>query len=72
MQKGIIPNMEFIKDTLKIDSLEELYSKLNDLVQKINTKYLKEDLMPLFEDGAFIENYCDHYKQMVQQYLVES
>jgi len=63
--------MEFIKDTLKIENLEELYLKLNDLVQKIDVKYLKEDLIPLFEDGAFIENYCEHYKEMVQQYLIK-
>lgn len=69
LQKGITPNMEFIKDTLKIDNLEELYLKLNDLVQKINIKYLKEDLIPLFEDGAFIEKYCENYKTMVQQFL---
>ncbi|MDD4122708.1 MAG: nucleotidyl transferase AbiEii/AbiGii toxin family protein [Candidatus Pacebacteria bacterium] len=69
LQKGIIPNMEFIKDTLKIDNLEELYLKLNDLVQKINIKYLKEDLVPLFEDGAFIEKYCENYKTMAQQFL---
>jgi len=71
LQKGIVPNMEFIKDTLKIDSLEELYLKLNDLVQKIDVKYLKEDLIPLFEDGAFIDNYCEHYKEMIQQYLIK-
>jgi hypothetical protein len=63
--------MEFIKDTLKIDNLEELYLKLNDLVQKIDVKYLKEDLMPLFEDGVFIDNYCEHYKEMVQRYLIK-
>ena len=71
LQKGIVPSMRFIKDTLKIDSLEELYLKLNDLVQKIDVKYLKEDLVPLFEDGAFIDNYCEHYKEMVQQYLIK-
>ncbi len=71
LQKGIVPNMEFVKDTLKIDTLEELYLKLNDLVQKIDVKYLKEDLIPLFEDGAFIDNYCEHYKEMVRQYLIK-
>lgn len=72
LQKEIIPNMEFIKDTLNIDNLEELYLKLNDLIQKINVKYLKEDLIPLFEDGNFIENYCENYKEMVQRYLIKN
>ena len=63
--------MEFIKDTLNIDSLEELYLQLNDLIQKIDVKYLKEDLIPLFEDGNFIENYCENYKEIVQRYLIK-
>ena len=64
--------MEFIKDTLNIDNLEELYLQLNDLIQKIDVKYLKEDLIPLFEDGTFIENYCENYKEMVQRYLIKN
>jgi len=64
--------MEFIKDTLNIDNLEELYLQLNNLIQKIDVKYLKEDLIPLFEDGNFIENYCENYKEIVQRYLIKN
>ncbi len=70
LQKGIKPNMDFIKDTLKIDNLEELYKKLYDLIQNLNIKYLEEDLLPLFEDGVFIQNYCENYKQMIKQFLL--
>ena len=70
LQKGIKPNMDFIKDTLKIDDLEELYKKLYDLIQNLNIKYLEEDLIPLFEDGVFIQNYCENYKQMIKQFLL--
>ncbi|MFA5092280.1 MAG: hypothetical protein WC483_07210 [Candidatus Paceibacterota bacterium] len=70
MQKGVKPNMDFIKDTLKIDDLEELYKKLYDLIQNLNIKYLEEDLIPLFEDGVFIQNYCENYKQMIKQFLL--
>ena len=61
--------MEFIKDVLNIDNLGELYEKLKVIVEKIDTKYLKEDLSPLFEDGAFLDMYCKNYKRMVNQYL---
>jgi len=70
LQKGVKPNMDFIKDTLKIDDLEELYKKLYDLIQNLNIKYLEEDLIPLFEDGVFIQNYCENYKQMIKQFLL--
>jgi predicted nucleotidyltransferase component of viral defense system len=70
LQKGVKPNMDFIRDTLNIDNLKELYQKLYDLIENLNLKYLKEDLLPLFEDGVFITNYCENYKEMSKQYLL--
>lgn len=40
--------------------------KLNDLVQKINIKYMKEVLMLLSENVDFIEKCCNNYKAIAQ------
>lgn len=69
-QKDIRPDMRRIKDVMNINSEKELYSKILNKVELINPLYLKEDLVNLFEDGRFIETYCDNYKDLIRRYLI--
>lgn len=70
LQKKINPDIKRLNDVLKINDKKEVYSALWGKIEKISQAYLKEDLLPLFEDGRFIENYCQNYKEMVKKYLI--
>ena len=70
LQKGIQPDMKRLSDVLNLNSKKQIYKKLWQKVKKIKLKYLKEDILPLFEDGRFIENYCRNYKKMTEKYLI--
>ena len=70
LQKGIQPDIKRLSDVLSIVDKKQIYKELWKRVKKINLAYLKEDLLPLFEDGRFIENYCRNYKEMVKKYLI--
>ena len=69
LQKGIKPDLERLKDVLNTDDMAEIYLMLLGKTEKINPSYLKEDLLPLFEDSRFMENYCQNYKEMVKKHL---
>lgn len=68
-QKGIKPDMRRLKDVLGFENKKKIYLELEKKIRKIKLAYLKEDLLPLFEDGRFIENYCRNYKKMIEKYL---
>ena len=70
LQKDIKPNMERIKDVLKIPNQKRIQVALWEKIKKINPAYLKEDLTPLFEDNRFIKNYCENYKKMMKKYFI--
>ncbi|MBM4386169.1 MAG: nucleotidyl transferase AbiEii/AbiGii toxin family protein [Deltaproteobacteria bacterium] len=69
LQRGVKPDGARIGDVLRIDTVEELKRALMEKIAAINPAYLKEDLLPLFEDSRFVENYCRHYKEIARGYL---
>jgi predicted nucleotidyltransferase component of viral defense system len=69
LQKGVKPLAARIKDVLRIQTSEELINALKEKISNINPAYLKEDLLPLFEDFRFMENYCLRYTEIVKGYL---
>jgi len=70
LQKGVHPDMKRLSNVLNLNSKKQIYKMLWQKVKKIELRYLKEDLLPLFEDGRFIESYCQNYKKMVEKYLI--
>ena len=71
LQKGIIPNMKRLNDVLGTVDKKEIYQMLWGKVKEINLAYLEEDIFAFFEDGRFIKNYCEHYKEMTKRHLVD-
>ena len=69
LQKGISPETKRLSDVLAIADKKEIYRQLWRKVEKIDPVYLREDILPLFEDRRFIEKYCQNYKEMVKKYL---
>lgn len=69
LQKKIEPDVKRLKDVLGITDKREICPMLWGKIKRINPAYLQEDILPLFEDGRFIENYCRNYKEMAKKYL---
>lgn len=69
LQKGLKPHLKRLKDSLGVKNKEEINSMLLGKIEGINPSYLKEDLLPLFEDSRFLKNYCQNYKKIVKKYL---
>ncbi|MBD3238253.1 MAG: hypothetical protein GF332_01255 [Candidatus Moranbacteria bacterium] len=68
MQKGISPNLKKIKDTLKINSIEEVFLLLDKKIAKISSKDLKEDLLPLIPEKNFVIDWCDNFHNFYQRF----
>jgi hypothetical protein len=59
-----------LNDVLGISQKKDIYKQLFEKIKNINPNYLKEDILPLFEDTRFIELYCKNYKEMIKKYLI--
>lgn len=69
LQQGIKPNMDRIKDLTGIRNKKELTKRLNAKIDSVNTNYLKEDIINLFEDARFVKEISDNYQFLVKKYL---
>lgn len=64
MQKRIIPQQEKLHaDGKESYTIPSSMNKLKGRIEKINTRDLKRDLLPLFEDAVFIEAWCDSFHE---------
>jgi len=70
LQKGVEPNIKRLNDVLGISQKKDIYEQLFEKIKNINPNYLKEDILPLFEDTRFVEVYCKNYKEMIKKYLI--
>lgn len=69
LQNSHSPDIKRIQDVLHVNTIEEVNAMLWEKIKAISLSYLKEDLLPLFEDHRFIDNYCKHYKEIAKKYL---
>lgn len=68
LQKGIKPNMNYIKDLNKISSLKNLFQELDKKLKAINLTYLKQDIENLFESKNFVEDFVKNFQNLYQRY----
>jgi len=69
LQRNIIPYKPRLEYILGIKEDREIRELLLNKVKSINPAYLREDLLPLFEDSRFVNGYVENYKDMVSKYL---
>ncbi|MBU2592669.1 nucleotidyl transferase AbiEii/AbiGii toxin family protein [Patescibacteria group bacterium] len=67
LERGTPPNLERLKDILKIQKCGKILELLDDKVKMVKEEYLKEDLLPLFQDKDFVENFTRNFKTLYQQ-----
>lgn len=71
LEKGVGPNL---KRLTAITGLKEkdISQKLDQKVTKIKTKYLKEDLLPLFSSEKYVDEFCRNFQKLYQKHRCPS
>jgi len=67
LERGTPPNFERLKDILEIQKWGKILELLDDKVKMVKEEYLKEDLLPLFRDKDFVENFTRNFKTLYWQ-----
>lgn len=64
LEKGVKPNFKRLGDIVKIQKRKDILEKLDDKVEKVKEEYLKEDLLPLFADEKFVNDFVKNFKNL--------
>jgi predicted nucleotidyltransferase component of viral defense system len=67
LEKGVKPNFKRLKDITGYNK-KAVSEKLNNKVQAINIKYLKEDLLPLFPSEKFVTGFCNNFEKLYKNH----
>jgi len=67
LEKGIRPNLKRLTAITGFKE-KEISQKLNQKVVKIETKYLKEDLFPLFPSEKYVDEFCRNFQKLYQKH----
>lgn len=54
---------------LENQSLEEVKSAVRDKIQRLDRKYLKQDLLPLVDDQKMLNTFLDSYRDYILKYF---
>lgn len=65
LQKKIQPNYQRLEDIIGVKK-DQLIKAVDKKVAKINIKYLKEDLQPLFKESGFVDKFCNSFNDLYQ------
>lgn len=65
LQKKVEPDGKRIKEIIGFDR-DQLLKEIDQKISQINTDYLKEDLLPLFQDSKFVDNFCNSFQKLYQ------
>lgn len=63
LHKGVLPNRERLADAPGRYTIEDAFEKLSLMVPRIGRRSLSDDLLPLFEDGRFIERWISSFRE---------
>lgn len=76
MNKGTVPDLDYLitKNVKEAENLRTLFEKLTIKMNTVNDTNLKQDLLPLFINRAYIENWLknwrESYLQLANEYEV--
>ncbi len=65
LEKGISPNYKRLED-ITGDNKKTVIKKLDDKVEKVDKKYLIDDLSPLFRKKGFVKDFAENFKDLYQ------
>ncbi|MDD8032113.1 MAG: nucleotidyl transferase AbiEii/AbiGii toxin family protein [Acidobacteriota bacterium] len=75
MNKKVIPDLDYLKAKVNdVPDIRRLFDRLTIQMNKVNDENLKQDLLPLFTNRAYIENWLrnwhETYLQLVNSYKI--
>lgn len=69
LEKKVTPNFAYLQEIAQIKTKKELGKKLKNRVENLDLVLVKADLMPLFQDSNFVENFVRNYKNLAARLL---
>lgn len=64
MNKKIVPEIGYLKTkNIEVENLKNLFDKLTVKMKRVSDQNLKQDLIPLFLDIHFIENWLKNWRE---------
>jgi len=67
LEKKITPNWQFVWEITHLDR-DKALQMLDKKVKDISPSVLKDDLLPFFENNAFVNQFVSNYQNIYQQY----
>lgn len=67
-QKGIKPNLAYLKKLTKISDEKEIFERLDRKAMSLNLNYLKNDIENLFESKKFVNDFIENFKNLYKKY----
>ncbi|MFH1232916.1 MAG: nucleotidyl transferase AbiEii/AbiGii toxin family protein [Patescibacteria group bacterium] len=67
-QKGIKPNLAYLKKITKISNEKEIFELLDKRAMNLNLNYFKADIENLFESKKFIEDFVINFRDLYKKY----
>lgn len=67
MEKKIIPDWEYVK-TISGYTKNQAMEKLKEKADKVTIPFLKNDLLPFFENSYFVENFAKNFQVLFREH----
>jgi len=64
LEKGVQLNLKRLKDIVGLKSEKEIFKRLDEKVKEVKTTYLREDLLPLFSDSNFVDDFVKNFHNL--------
>lgn len=68
LEKGVVPNWKRALDITGFSTKKKLFTELDKKVAGVKEEYLKEDLLPLFQESNLVVNFTDNFKKIYKSY----
>jgi len=68
LEKRVVPNWERLKEITGLTTKEKIVRALEEKVASIKTEYLQEDLLPLFKESSFVNNFTKNFSSLYKSY----
>ncbi len=68
LEKGFKPNWRLVSVITGMSKKEALV-QLDRKIQRVSASFLKDDLLPFFENQSFIEQFAEHFHSLAENYI---
>lgn len=69
LEKKVTPNLAYLAEITNIETTARLKKELEEKIRDLDLTVLRQDLLPLFKDGGFVENFTKNYQKVTLDLL---